>query len=888
MTVSTELSHEEYVGNGVTTDFDFRFRIFESRHLIVVVADSDGNETTLKNGTDYTIVGAGSYHGGKVVLNKPLAKGWKILLERDLPVVQETDLRNQGKFFAEVHEDAFDYLTMLIQKALGTFSLSLRKPTYLSNYYDAKGNRIANLAPPKLGTDAVNKDYVDNSIKDIDSKTLRVKDKAIPALPNTDERAGKVLTFDENGYPIAIAPASGSAVDVLNELGKPNGAELIAGGALIRFKKRGSFKLGGTVNNADDALIYSNGFYYINISGEYPVTVPENSSPNEDWVCVGILNAYGLSDPLNWGVEYGTKTEQKEKFQLQMDSLSKLGGGTIWLDGWVYLKDTINVMVPDPIYVENQANYFFKVPDNITIKSKRGYNAGFRIADGVVVANQHIQYSKGFQVFSDAGRHVKNFVADGFAIDYNGKNNLLPPLSVSNPQALCPGFWFLQGEDIHIKDILHIECPGQQCVVLDYLVNRCSIKDNTFYHCGGTLKGNDNINDHSSIFCLASNYTVSGNRGIGFDGVDSSRLSNESTFIECHGQYGVVRNNMCYGYNCGAVLAAFRNDLINVVHHNNQYYSVCYGINYDATENCNFDLISHSNVVTLRSNRPTAGKYNAGHGHGIHQFASHQYPITAKLKLHSYNNEFIQEGVNPDWDGQNVGENVIFEGGKFTHLYIDDRAIGFKSGIKMNFPAGKVIDIKMDLKRCGNNTSYIGFYTSLIQLQNVDSSFNASNAERLNIDITLDSECLYTKSLFFMSPQIPLAIDSKINAVHWLGLYGGNEPGNIQEYHVKHTFLNIKEELGLEFNAVNLYGKIEVGGNTSFIKTRGNALAWNYRGFQDVYTVPISPRPFGDRRGDMITPRQFTVGQASVIVCVRDGPNSSTVGTWKGAGVISA
>ncbi|HEK2638762.1 TPA: hypothetical protein SMT48_000248 [Proteus mirabilis] len=227
MTVSTELSHEEYVGNGVTTDFDFRFRIFEGKHLIVVVADSEGNETTLKNGTDYTIVGAGSYHGGKVVLNKPLAQGWKILLERDLPVVQETDLRNQGKFFAEVHEDAFDYLTMLIQKALGTFSLSLRKPTYLSNYYDAKGNRIANLAPPKSGSDSANKDYVDNSIKDIDSKTLRVKDKPINALPNTEQRANKILAFDSVGQPITVLPESGSASDVLIELDKPTGASMI-------------------------------------------------------------------------------------------------------------------------------------------------------------------------------------------------------------------------------------------------------------------------------------------------------------------------------------------------------------------------------------------------------------------------------------------------------------------------------------------------------------------------------------------------------------------------------------------------------------------------------------------------------------------------------------
>ncbi|MCY9778529.1 hypothetical protein [Proteus mirabilis] len=264
MTVSTELSHEEYVGNGVTTDFDFRFRIFEGKHLIVVVADIEGNETTLKNGTDYTIVGAGSYHGGKVVLNKPLAQDWKILLERDLPVVQETDLRNQGKFFAEVHEDAFDYLTMLIQKALGTFSLSLRKPTYLSNYYDAKGNRIANVAPPKLGTDVVNKDYVDNSIKDIDSKTLRVKDKPINALPNTEQRANKILAFDDNGQPITVLPESGSASDVLIELAKPSGASNIQTNNGLNIQE--NFDLINGVNY-DQIRLGLNGINHVNVLG---------------------------------------------------------------------------------------------------------------------------------------------------------------------------------------------------------------------------------------------------------------------------------------------------------------------------------------------------------------------------------------------------------------------------------------------------------------------------------------------------------------------------------------------------------------------------------------------------------------------------------------------
>ncbi|SUC17577.1 Uncharacterised protein [Proteus vulgaris] len=298
MTVSTELSHEEYVGNGVTTDFDFRFRIFESRHLIVVVADNDGNETTLKNGTDYFIVGVGSYFGGKVVLSKPLAKDWKILLERDLPVIQETDLRNQGKFFAEVHEDAFDYLTMLIQKALGTFSLSLRKPTYLSNHYDAKGNRITNLAPPKFGSDSANKDYVDNSIKDIDSKTLRVKDKLINALPNTEQRANKILAFDDNGQPIVVLPESGSASDVLIELNSYKGANLIDNGNLVIYKKIGLFGDGGYVSSKYDVVRDVDGFWYKYLGSDLPFNYV---TPDENWMNVGILNGFDLHSPENFG-----------------------------------------------------------------------------------------------------------------------------------------------------------------------------------------------------------------------------------------------------------------------------------------------------------------------------------------------------------------------------------------------------------------------------------------------------------------------------------------------------------------------------------------------------------------------------------------------------------
>ncbi|HFI2296852.1 TPA: tail fiber domain-containing protein [Escherichia coli] len=156
MTVSTEVSHNEYTGNGVTTTFPYTFRILKKTDLVVQTLDTNGNITTLVIDTNYTVTGAGSYGGGNIILPSPLANGWLITIDRELEVVQETDLRNQGKFFAEVHENAFDYLTMLIQQCFGWTRRALLKPNFLSKYYDAKQNRISNLADPTLGQDAIN------------------------------------------------------------------------------------------------------------------------------------------------------------------------------------------------------------------------------------------------------------------------------------------------------------------------------------------------------------------------------------------------------------------------------------------------------------------------------------------------------------------------------------------------------------------------------------------------------------------------------------------------------------------------------------------------------------------------------------------------------------
>lgn len=128
MTVASEVSRSgPYNGNGVTTVFDYDFRIVNEAHLQVIKADAEGEETILTLATDYTVSGVGSDSGDVTISVAPIT-GETITILRAVPFVQGTDLENQGPYLAQTVEDALDLAAMRDQQLQEQIDRSVKIP----------------------------------------------------------------------------------------------------------------------------------------------------------------------------------------------------------------------------------------------------------------------------------------------------------------------------------------------------------------------------------------------------------------------------------------------------------------------------------------------------------------------------------------------------------------------------------------------------------------------------------------------------------------------------------------------------------------------------------------------------------------------------------------
>lgn len=122
MTVSSQLTRVDYLGNGVVVVFQVPFRFLENSHLQVfrtVIATNSATLLTLDSpGADgYSVAGNGAPNGGSItVVTPPANLTERITILRRVPRTQLTDYIPNDPFPAESHERALDKLTMAAQE----------------------------------------------------------------------------------------------------------------------------------------------------------------------------------------------------------------------------------------------------------------------------------------------------------------------------------------------------------------------------------------------------------------------------------------------------------------------------------------------------------------------------------------------------------------------------------------------------------------------------------------------------------------------------------------------------------------------------------------------------------------------------------------------------
>jgi len=172
MTVASDTNRSgPYNGNGVTTAFDYEFRVLNEGHLRVVHTDATGTETDLTLNSDYTVTGVGDAGGGQVIVTTPPAgasgddPAEKITILLDVPFTQETDLENQGAYYAETVEAALDLAVMRDQQLQEQIDRSLKIPPSSDN--TALDGLIQNVT--RLASSADNIDTVADNIASVNT-----------------------------------------------------------------------------------------------------------------------------------------------------------------------------------------------------------------------------------------------------------------------------------------------------------------------------------------------------------------------------------------------------------------------------------------------------------------------------------------------------------------------------------------------------------------------------------------------------------------------------------------------------------------------------------------------------------------------------------------------
>lgn len=172
MTVSSSTSAQTFNCDGTTTVFTCPFRVLESSELVgYLITVATNASVPLVNGTDFAVTGVGAANA-IATTTTTYSSAYQVNFRRRTQRLQLTDYRDNDPFPAESHENALDRLTHVVQELDTDLGRALLAPE------------------PETGI----------------------------TLPSAEDRADRLLGFDSDGDPVALAPADGSAASLALDL----------------------------------------------------------------------------------------------------------------------------------------------------------------------------------------------------------------------------------------------------------------------------------------------------------------------------------------------------------------------------------------------------------------------------------------------------------------------------------------------------------------------------------------------------------------------------------------------------------------------------------------------------------------------------------------------
>lgn len=157
MALPSEQSYVSYTGNNSTvTPYPIPFKFYTIDEIVVNVTDVTGAITTLTLNVNYTVSGGDPQAGatGSILTIAAIPFSSFVELERELPIVQETNFKDIGKFPSSSVDRAFDYLTMICQQ------LYRQSVDFAATLFATSPETIAGVLTTKATTPAGVKDAI--------------------------------------------------------------------------------------------------------------------------------------------------------------------------------------------------------------------------------------------------------------------------------------------------------------------------------------------------------------------------------------------------------------------------------------------------------------------------------------------------------------------------------------------------------------------------------------------------------------------------------------------------------------------------------------------------------------------------------------------------------